>query len=211
MEQDEHYYVSGYSVEDDPYCQPNGVLINHFNIKDSKSLNEIEAEFSSLALQNILLNPSPEIFTVDYLKFVHNEIFKEIYPWAGQFRKVDIGKADIWFKKHQDIEVQLASLFEKLTAANTFIGLDLNEFSKMAGEFLAELNHIHPFREGNGRTQGLILSQIAIKNDMAINWEGISSSAMNKACNDGIAGNFASMQKLMKIYLEARKPHKPKI
>ena len=46
---------------------------------------------------------------------------------------------------------------------------------------------------------------------MAINWEGISSPAMNKACNDGIAGNFVSMQKLMKIYLEVRKPHKPKI
>lgn len=138
MEQDEHYYVSGHSVGDDPYCQPNGVLINHFNIQDSKSLNEIEAEFSSIALQNILLNPSPEVFTAHYLKFVHNEIFKEIYPWAGQFRQVDIGKADIWFKKHQDIEVQLASLFEKLATANAFIGLDLNEFSKMSGEFLVE-------------------------------------------------------------------------
>lgn len=50
MEHDEHYYVSGYSVEDDPYCQPNGVLINHFDIQDSKHLNEIETEFASIAI-----------------------------------------------------------------------------------------------------------------------------------------------------------------
>jgi cell filamentation protein len=211
MEHDEHYYVSGYSVEDDPYCQSNGVLINNFDIQDSKRLNEIEAEFSSIALQELLLNSSPDTFTTDYLKFVHNEIFKEIYPWAGQFRKVDIGKADIWFKKHQDIEAELKSLFEGLASANTFMGLDLDTFSKNAAEFLAKLNHIHPFREGNGRTQRLVLSQIAIRNNMAINWEGISSSAMNKACNDGIAGNFVSMQKLLKIYIEARNPQKPKI
>ena len=32
---DDHYYVAGYSVEDDPYVYPNGVLINLLNIQDT--------------------------------------------------------------------------------------------------------------------------------------------------------------------------------
>lgn len=211
MENDDHYYVSGYDVEDDPYCQPNGVLLNNFGIEDYRQLNEIEAELSSLALQNLLLQSTPQKLDTDYLKFVHGEIFKEIYPWAGQFRKVDIGKADVWFKQHHDIESQLHDLFEHLGMHNNFLGMDEEDFSRFAGEFLVRLNHIHPFREGNGRTQRLILSQIAIKNNMVIHWEGISSAAMNRACNDGIAGNSKTMQKLLKIYLGRKQNPKPKI
>lgn len=211
MEKDEHYYISGYTTQDDPYSQPNGVLINNFGIDDYTKLNEIEAELSSLALQDLLLRPHPEYFNSDYLKFVHKEIFKEIYPWAGQFRKVDIGKADVWFKKHQDIESELDLLFENLNKHDCFGGMSEHEFSEHAGTFLVSLNHIHPFREGNGRTQRLLMSQLAIKNGMIIHWEGISSSAMNKACNDGIAGDPTTMQKLLKIYLGKIPTSKPKI
>jgi len=32
-------------------------------------------------------------------------------------------------------------------------GLGEDKFSKRAGHFLGEINVLHPFREGNGRTQ----------------------------------------------------------
>ena len=44
-------------------------------------------------------------------------------------------------------------MFADLTAQDHLSGLDAAAFAEKAAHVLAELNAIHPFREGNGRTQ----------------------------------------------------------
>ena len=63
MAEDPHYYVAGYSVEDDPYSQPNGVLINNFGIDNTRDLEEIEAASAALAIQELLKQPLHKIST----------------------------------------------------------------------------------------------------------------------------------------------------
>lgn len=103
MTDEPHYYVAGYTVADDPYCQPNGVLVNHFNLTTTQSFEEIEAELSALAIAQILQATLPNTFSVAHLCAVHKAIFSEIYPWAGQFRQVDIAKGDTVFEAHAAI------------------------------------------------------------------------------------------------------------
>jgi cell filamentation protein len=47
----------------------------------------------------------------------------------------------------------MKKLFKQLVEAKYFKGLSPQDFAKRAAHFLAELNAIHPFREGNGRSQ----------------------------------------------------------
>ncbi len=197
MENEDHYYAEGYGLEDDPYVMENGVLINAFNIQDIAILNRIEARLSSIAIDKILSEEPPSVFDVSYHQYLHHQIFKEVYPWAGQFRKVDIGKGDSLFLKHQEIEVRLNQLFDRLAERSFLMGVDHEEFSTELGESLVELNHIHPFREGNGRTQRLLVSKLAQHAGFQMNWQSISSEAMKRACIEGVGGNTRKMVRLI--------------
>jgi cell filamentation protein len=102
---DGHYYIAGYSAEDDPYSESNGVLKNKLGITNTQDLNEIEADLASLAIQELLQRTPPAAFSVAHLRSIHKEIFHEIYPWACEFRQVDIAKGDTHFVRHQDIAI----------------------------------------------------------------------------------------------------------
>ena len=108
MAEDPHYYVAGYSVEDDPYSQPNGVLINYFGIDNTRDLEEIEAT-SAARNPRAFKQPSRRIRCSDTQK-IHYEIFCDVYPWAGEFRKVDIAKGETFFEANTNIEGKLDEL-----------------------------------------------------------------------------------------------------
>ena len=48
-----------------------------------------------------------------------------------------------------------------LRRANFPRGLDVATFARRAGRIMADVNHFHPFREGNGRAQPQYLEQLA--------------------------------------------------
>jgi len=198
---DDHYYIAGYSIEDDPYIEPNGVLKNLLGITNTTDLNEVESELSSLAIEDILKKNPPTEYSTQTLQNIHKEIFSEIYPWAGEFRKVDIAKGDTHFESHANISSELDALFQKSKFKNFFLNLPLDDFSQEAASFLVKLNTIHPFREGNGRSQRLLLTQITLNAGYNIEWSGVSDSAMKHACIDGANGNTSTMKNLLKIYL----------
>ncbi|QDQ26196.1 hypothetical protein FNU76_07400 [Chitinimonas arctica] len=206
MNEDPHYYIEGYSIDDDPYSQTNGVLVNLHGLTTTKDLELIEAEYSALAIEEILKREPPSKFDIATLKSIHREIFMDVYPWAGEFRKVDIAKGDTCFEGNENIGEKLRLLFEDCQSRNYYLGLTLPEFSQAVAVFLVELNRIHPFREGNGRAQRVLLSLLALNAGFTIAWEGVSDGAMKQACIDGLAGNFSTMTRLLKVYLETIAP-----
>lgn len=198
---DGHYYISGYGAQDDPYSQANGVLTNKLGITNTQDLNEIEADLASLAIQELLEGKPPSEYSVANLRSIHQEIFQDIYPWAGEFRQVDIAKGSTHFVRHQDIARLLDALFEDCKAKGYFSKLSAEAFARESAKFLVQLNLIHPFREGNGRTQRLLLSQMAWNAGYQIEWSGISDSAMRQACTDGAEGKADTMSKLLGLHL----------
>jgi cell filamentation protein len=84
-----------------------------------------------------------------------------VYPWAGAFRTVRLGKGGSAFCYPEHIGREMRGLFDDLKAKQHLRGLSSDEFAREAASFLAMLNAIHPFREGNGRTQMSFLALLA--------------------------------------------------
>ncbi len=202
MEKDEHYYVEGYSAELDPYAQENGVLKNNFGITDSASLNEVEADIAGVQIQKILKEPAPKSFTAKHLCGLHEHVFSEVYPWAGQYRQVDIAKGDTHFLKHQDIPAKLDALFSELAKARFLQDATPQEFCDFMGNFLVQLNFVHPFREGNGRVQRLLVTQIATNAGLVLDWQTVGNEAMKQACIAGIQGTTRQMVRLILLNIK---------
>jgi cell filamentation protein len=143
--------LTGYSNFDDPYCYKVGsVLLNMLGIGSAVELEEFEvAMFALRALQAL---PVGNFDPIHY-RAVHHHLFQDVYDWAGEYRTIRIAKNDTMFCYPEYIAEQMDILFASLRGASFAPGSDPKDFVPAAASFLADLNAIHPFREGNGRTQ----------------------------------------------------------
>ena len=150
-----------YEVADDTYCYPGTtVLINKINTRRQDVLDEFEAEMTSQRAAE----PTPS-GKLDYAHYraIHRHLFQDVYKWAGKPRSVRISKGGNPFCFPENIETQANKLFAALARKNQLRGLEPARFAKEAAHFVAELNAIHPFREGNGRAQLSFLILLAEK------------------------------------------------
>ncbi len=140
-------------MPDNKYCYPDtDVLINKLNIKDKKTLFLIEKELTSIRLQELQRQPITGKYDFLHLKKIHKYIFQDIYQWAGEIRTVEIGKGNL-FCTTPCIQSYGESVFNKYYAQCEQNKNDRERFVKVLAENYADLNALHPFREGNGRTQ----------------------------------------------------------
>ncbi len=97
-----------------------------------------------------------------HYKALHQHLFQDVYEWAGEYRTVRISKGGSMFCYPEHIAGEMRGLFNRSRAALSARS-DRRAFATKAAHFLAELNAIHPFREGNGRTQLTYLTLLAEK------------------------------------------------
>ncbi len=143
----------------DSYCYPEtSVLINKLNIRNQKDLDK--AEKMSVLLHTVETEQRPpcEPFTFDFYCNLHKTLFSDIYDWAGQIRKTDISKSGTNFCPYNEIAQMGKAKFDYLQKENYFCGLGREQYIKELSDFYNDLNMLHPFREGNGRTQRLFFS-----------------------------------------------------
>jgi cell filamentation protein len=138
----------------DPYCYPDtGVLINKLNITDGATLHEAERRITALRLAELAENPVRGRFGFIHLKGIHHAIFRDIYTWAGEIRTGEfLTKGDTIFCLGRHIPGYADNLFTKLEGEKKLRGLDKARFIERLAYFMGELNALHPFREGNGRS-----------------------------------------------------------
>lgn len=187
---------SQYDITDfDPYLQPGSdCLINLLGLTDTATLNVAEEEFSSPAAAAISVSGIPLTFDFNHLKAIHHWLFKDVYPFAGEVRQVEISKSDKLFLPYSQISEQAEECFLALQSENYLHGLSLKEFASRAGFYLGWINMIHTFREGNGRTQRAIISQLAQTQGYAFKWDAISPQAMAQACFEARTSDRSARQ-----------------
>ena len=186
-----------YDAASDPYIDPNDVLRNNLGIKNTPDLNKAEANLSYLRAQELETSPLPGKFDLDHLKKIHKHLFGDVYPWAGEIRQVDIGKGKDLFAHHIHIEKEAGKLFKQLADENQLRGLDAEKFSERAGHYLGEINALHPFREGNGRSQRAFIGQIAREAGYEIEWSKINREDMTRGSIESFHGNSDKLAKLI--------------
>lgn len=168
---------------DKEYCYPGtNVLKNKLNIRDLDFLHEAERDYSAVRQAELMQKGVTGDFSLNHLCAIHKQLFQDVYVWAGKIRTVDISKGTI-FCLIQFIEEQFSMIYKQLQRENYLRDItDKREMSIRLAYYLGELNMIHPFREGNGRTQRIYIEQLCMNNGrFEIDFTGITKDEMIEA------------------------------
>jgi cell filamentation protein len=148
-----------YDAVADPYCFPGTIVLKNIpGLRTQKALDQYETAMTAQRADEPL--PSGRLSVFHY-RAIHHHLFQDVYSWAGRFRTVRIGRRGSAFCYPENIPREMRALFHKLARKRYLRGLSRDEFATEAASFLATLNAIHPFREGNGRTQTILLTLLA--------------------------------------------------
>lgn len=177
-----------YEARNSIYCYPNtDVLINKLNIKDNQLLSEAERKIVLTKSYELRKNSKIGDFDLNHFLEIHKFLFEDIYPFAGKFRNENIAKGYFSFAEWQYIEPEIKRLFDKLKAENYLQGRSREELVKGLAYYLSELNVLHPFREGNGRTIREFIRELAFFNGYVLDLQNTTSDELLKASVDSIA------------------------
>jgi cell filamentation protein len=158
-----------YIDPDFTYTDPiSGLLRNLQGITDPEVLLFVESGAVTKRLQELYQTPI-KIKCVDSLFEIHRHLFQDIYSWAGKKRTVEISKDGKQFfpTSHFDNAFryidQIINEFKKIPKENKKL------LAEKLAEILDNLNYLHPFREGNGRTQREFLRLLALEKGLTLN------------------------------------------
>jgi cell filamentation protein len=161
----------------DPYLDlETGVLRNLLGISDRAALAEAESELTSFRLVELSESTLPGEYDLAHLQAFHRLIFGEVYDWAGELRTVSIGKGALFCLPHE-LRTRADDVFARLAGAGYLRCRPRDGFVDGLTALLAEINFLHPFREGNGRTQRAFLGQLARAAGHPVRWTGMDPAA----------------------------------
>ena len=158
MEEYKYYYEGA-----EFYCYPGtNVLINKFGIRDREQLEIAERKITALKALEFEEQSFKGKLDYEYILSIHYYLFCDLYEWAGKIRVGEfMFKGDSMFFRACYIEQGFDTFYKKLLSENFLKGLPKDKFCERLAYYMGELNTLHPFREGNGRTSRLYFKQLA--------------------------------------------------
>lgn len=178
------------------YCyKGTDVLINKLNITNDEDLFNAERELVSLRVSAFNDNPLKGNFDFKYLKDIHKYLFQDVYRWAGDIRNCNIAKKDL-FCLTEHIESFGTDVFNKLKKEKYFVDYDNETKLNKLVELFADINALHPFREGNGRSQRVFVESLAKINGINLDLTNVSKTDMVIASHDSINGDYEKLREL---------------
>jgi len=165
-----------YAVAGSIYCYPDSsVLKNRFGLRDPAQLKALESDLSAIRQKDLLEHPIHGLFSANHLCRIHRYLFGDIYPFAGHYRREDIMKGTTRFLTCSEIKPKLSSLLAKVRQESYLQGMSFEAFVDRSAYYFAELNYIHPFREGNGRATREFMRQLFDYNGYDVKWNAVST------------------------------------
>jgi cell filamentation protein len=150
------------------YTNPEtGVLRNLANISSRNMLTIVETGATTKRTKELEENPL-KIKDSKTLLDIHRHLFQDIYQWAG-VRTVEISKGRTPFfpvKRFNTAFLHIDTLIAE------YRRIDMTNTPRLAhklAEILDNINYLHPFREGNGRTQREFLRLLALERKLSLN------------------------------------------
>ncbi|WP_033441063.1 Fic/DOC family protein [Saccharothrix sp. NRRL B-16314] len=181
---------------DDPYLDPeSGVLRNVFGLTDKEECDQAETRLSTMRVEQLAFAPMPGLYDLAHLQAFHRRIFGDFYPWAGEIRRVDIAKAAM-FAAWRQIEPYGLWLFTELKKERYLRDLDRDPFLDRFTYYYVEVNALHPFREGNGRTQRAFFRQLAREAGWRVAIHTLERGAFYEACRQSMSTSADLLREL---------------
>ena len=140
------------------------------NIRNKDELKAAEEEFTAVKQLVLLQDPVKGYFTKTHLLRIHRFLFEDVYPFAGQIRREQISKGDTMFYPPDTIDRELNRVFAAIHENKLLKEKKASEQIQNLSWTMAELNIIHPFREGNGRSIRELIRCMALVYGIHLNW-----------------------------------------
>ena len=189
----------------DPYLDlQSGLLRNRLGITDARQQRHVEAELTASRIYDLIRSPIPGAYDLAHLRAFHRQIFQDLYDWAGELRTVSIGRGSRVFSLPQHLEADAGELFGWLARAEHLRGRDRKAFVDDLTELYADLNALHPFRDGNGRTQRAFLGQLAVEAGHPIHWAAMDPAENNAASKAAHEGANDAVRSLLDLLVHRR-------
>lgn len=194
-----------YEAAADPYCYPGTTVLR--NIPGLTSQADLE-RFEIVATARRFLEPMPAgRWTASHYCALHHHIFQDVFPWAGRIRTVRIGKGGHMFCYPEYIRAELRRVFNWLRTAEAVRDPDPGSFANKAAHLLAELNAIHAFRDGNGRTQLAFTALLAAKAGHPLALEHLEPEGFLQAMIASFAGDEIPLARQVRALLKPSLSH----
>ena len=192
-----------YSVASSIYCYPDSsVLKNKLDIRDPALLRKVEADLSSARQAEIFRTPVVGRFTATHLCNIHRKLLGDVYSFAGHFRREDIAKGPTRFVTYSQIKEKLQRLLGQLQQEKWLENVPFEVFAARSAYYMAELNYIHPFREGNGRAIREFMRLLFLHNGYVVQWDAVDVEALLNAMIDSVY-DTAHLEQILKQCLAA--------
>lgn len=176
-------------------------LKNKLGVTTHEKLEAAETDYVRNRLWDFTSRQGPKgHFDAQHLKAIHRHLFQDVYEWAGHTRDERVALSDgtiatepvlrkIGGKPFMEgplIAEGLDRIERRLVDADYLRGLTREEFANRAAGFMVDLSAVHPFREGNGRTQRVFMEALAHEAGHKLDFSVVSRERMIQA---SIAGN----------------------
>lgn len=169
----------------DPYFDESiGELRNLLGAKSPEEFQELEPQIVFANELELESESIPRTNDLREVLLIHKQLFKGVYDWAGKIRTVDIKKnaeGAEFFLVVSKISSAADYVFAELAKENYLKGLGKDEFAQRLAHHYDQLNYIHPFREGNGRTQRVFWARVAHDAGYEINWDAVVGDENDEA------------------------------
>ena len=124
--------------------------------------DEFDCDFVSTRIVQLLSEDHFEL-SIEYIKYIHQYLFKDIYEFAGKFRKVNISKSEKILNydsvAYGDYKLLEKSLDYDITIEKTkdYKQMNMSDLINNITKFSSNIWQVHPFREGNTRTVAMFI------------------------------------------------------
>jgi cell filamentation protein len=172
------------------------VFVNNLGIKNSAELKIAEQDITSLTISYCRENPVRGSFDLKHLCKINKEIFGDLYPWAGKLRDVEMAKTEPFTKSILIPTYAEEYIFSKLKKEHYLTDVDPAEIVPKLTYYLSELNVLHPFREGNGRTQRIFIEYLAKIAGFEVDFTSVTPEENLKASVDSYYKEYCTMHKM---------------
>ena len=187
-----------------------GVLKNRLGITAADELDAAVKRYSLSRLQELATAQvvlAGEVYDSAWLRATHRHLFQDAFEWAGQtwregsfqgVKAADLpGSAAVpmHFAAYERIDERLDALGQQLRQENNLKGLPTPEaFAERAAYYFDQYNHVHAFREGNGRTLQATFSELAYQAGYQIDFSR-EHQQLNPARDQAIVALHGSQHK----------------
>ena len=161
----QYHYIDPEYAYTDPQT---GVLRNLANVTDHNLLVLIESVAVTKRINELQTNPI-KIKNSSTLLDIHKHLFQDVYLWAGKIRTVEISKGGNPFFPLSHFRNAFLHIDTLISEYRQIDKSNNSELAYKLAVILDNINYLHPFREGNGRTQREFLRLLALEKELILN------------------------------------------